>query len=121
MCRFVKFANEEPAKNSIVEVNGKYFQGAKLSVSGLGPGLRLCAYMCVGGRGCMLIVQLAVFSYSGNQRSLLGRRSIKVRIISVCEEKVHPQHSLSWDSNSSSLRTIRQGLIKDPVWPVLSV
>ena len=30
--RFVKFADEEAAKNSIVEVNGKYFQGAKLSV-----------------------------------------------------------------------------------------
>lgn len=34
MYRFVKFADEEAAKNSIVEVNGKYFQGAKLSVSG---------------------------------------------------------------------------------------
>ena len=33
MHRFVKFVDEEAAKNSIVEVNGKYFQGAKLSVS----------------------------------------------------------------------------------------
>lgn len=39
MHRFVKFADEEAAKNSIVEVNGKYFQGARLSVRGPEPKL----------------------------------------------------------------------------------
>ena len=65
MCRFVKFANEEPAKNSIVEVNGKYFQGAKLSVSALGPGLSvMCIYVCVEegvhvdcAVGCLLVLR----------------------------------------------------------------
>lgn len=68
--RFVKFADEEAAKNSIVEVNGKFFQGARLSVRR--PERTLNAY-----RGSLAGYTVAAFFFLGEQRCMLGR-NIKV-------------------------------------------